>query len=371
MKALQNCQLWADSYPRDLPPHICLFFDNEMIGRIENSLLEGRQCIAVQPDAAPCYADLIITYAALNRLDDAKATYRQAISRGLENSELHFNRYGVAFLEGDIAEMDRQLASASNKPANAAFMLRAQANTEAYYGRFAKARELTRRAVDSALGSDQKELAARILIRSALSEVLADNLAEARQQTVQALNHASFEYLQSMAALTEATAGDSVQAEKTANTLDKAYPSDTMLQAFWLPTIRAAIEINRQQPAKAVEDLAPSTPFELGEHNPLLPAYFRGQAYLAAARGPEAVAEFQKIIDHRGLIQNSILGALAQLGLARAWTLQLQTSSGSKADAQAKARAAYQAFLSLWKDADPDVPILKQAKAEYAKLPQA
>jgi len=371
MKALQNCQLWADSYPRDLPPHLCLFFDNEMIGRIESSLFEGQQCVAVQPDAAPCYADLIDNYAALNRLDDAKAIYRQAILRGLGNSELHFNRYGVAFLEGDTAEMDRQLASSSNQPGSLDLMLRAQANTEAYYGRFAKARELTRRAVDSAVGSDQKELAARILIRSALSEVLVGNLAEARRQTAQALNHASFEYLQSMAALTEATSGDSDEAEKTSNALDKAHPSDTMLQSFWLPTIRAAIATNRKQPAKAIEDLAPSAPFELGEHNPLLPTYFRGQAYLAAARGPEAVAEFQKIIDHRGLIQNSILGALAQLGLARAWALQLQTSSGSKANAQAKALAAYQAFLSIWKDADPEIPILKQAKAEYAKLPPA
>jgi DNA-binding winged helix-turn-helix (wHTH) protein len=371
MRALQNCQLWADSYPRDLPAHLCLFFDNEMIGRIENSLFEGQQCIAVQPDAAPCYADLIITYSALNRLDDAKATYRQAISRGLENSELHMNRYGVAFLEGDTAEMDRQLASSSNKPESADIMFEVQANTAYYVGGFAKARELTRRAVDSALGSDHKELAARILIRSALSEVLTGNLAEGRRQTAQALNHASFEYLQSVAALTEATSGDLGQAEKTANALDKAHPSDTMLQSFWLPTIRAAIAINRKQPAKAIEDLAASASFELGEHNPLLPAYYRGQAYLAEARGPEAVAEFQKIIDHRGLIQNSILGVLAQLGLARAWALQGQTSSGSKTDAQAKARASYQAFLSLWKDADPDIPILKQAAAEYAKLPRA
>lgn len=371
MRALQNCQLWADSYPRDLTPHMCLFFDNEMIGRIENSLLEGQQCIAAQPDAAPCYADLIVTYAAMNRLEDAKATYRQAISRGLESSELHMNRYGVAFLEADTTEMDRQLAWASNKPGNAAFALRMQANTEAYCGRFAKARELTGRAVDAALGSDQKELAARIQIRSALSEVLVGNFTEGHRQATQALNHASFEYLQSVAALTEATSGDSDQAEKTANALDKAHPSDTMLQSFWLPTIRAAIAINRKQPAKALEDLAPSAPFELGEHNPLLPTYFRGQAYLAAARGPEAAAEFQKIIDHRGLIQNSILGALARLGLARAWTLQWQTSSGSNADAQAKARTAYQAFLNLWKDADSDVPILKQAKAEYAKLPPA
>jgi DNA-binding winged helix-turn-helix (wHTH) protein len=363
MKALQNCRLWVDSYPRDLPPRICLFFDNEMIGRIENSLSEGQQCVATHPDAAPCYADLIVNYAALNRLDDAKATYREAISRGLENSELHFNRYGVAFLEGDTAEMDRQLASDRLGSDNT--MLRGQANTEAYYGRFAKARELTRQVADSALSSDRKEFAARILIRSALQEALAGNVAVARQQTALALSHASFEYLQSMAALTEATSGDRAQAEKIANVLDKAYPSDTMLQAFWLPTIRAAIEINHKQPAKAIEDLAPAVPFELGEHNPLLPAYFRGQAYLAAARGPEAAAEFQKIIDHRGLIQNSILGSLANLGLARAWALQSQTS---QAGARAKAQAAYQVFLELWKNADPDIPILKQAKKEYAGL---
>jgi DNA-binding winged helix-turn-helix (wHTH) protein/tetratricopeptide (TPR) repeat protein len=368
-KALQNCRLWADSYPRDLAAHICLFFDTEMIGRYEAALPEGLRCIEVDPEAGACYADLISTYAALNRLEDAKAIYAKAISHKLDNPDLHTDRYGVAFLEGDEGEMARQIAWATGKPGSEYQLLVAQSDTEAFHGRLAKARELSHRAVESALRSDQKESAARVLVRSALREAMVGNSLLARQQVKTGLGIASFEYLQGVAAVTEALAGDSGLAEKIGNTLDRANPSDTMLHAFWLPSIQASTEINHDRPARAIDVLQRAASCEMGEHIPLLPAFLRGQAYLATRQGLKAAVEFQKVIDHRGLIQNSTLGALAYLGLGRAYALQLQSSRGDDPEvARAKARVAYQAFLTLWKDADQDIPILKQAKQEYEKL---
>ncbi len=368
-KGLENCKLWAETYPRDVVAHTCLFFVRELLGRYEEALPEGVQCVAVEPSAGFCYADLILNYAVLNRLDDAKATYEQALSHKLDYSDLHSERYGVAFLEGDTAEMARQVAWASGKPGSEDEMLFVQSETEAYYGRFAKAHELASQAAELSLRNDQKESAARWQIHSALTDAAVGNSERARQQTAAALGYASFQFLQSMAAVTQAWIGDSKQAERIANDLANRYPSDTMLHSFWLPAIRATIEINQNRPAKAIEYLLPAAPYEMGEHVPLLPAYVRGRAYLALRRGPEAAAEFQKIVDHRGLMQNSVLAALADLGLGRAYALEGRLShSAASDDARSRARHAYENFLTLWKDADPDIPILKEAKAEYAKL---
>jgi len=368
-KALQNCKLWEETYPRDVTPHICLFFTREMLGRYGEALPEGIQCVAVEPGSGFCYTDLMLNYAVLNRLEDAKATYQQAISHKVADTGLHSERYGLAFLEGDTAEMARQVDWTSGKQEGNDEILFARSETEAFYGRFARARELANRATDSAIRSDQKESAARWQIHSALREAAAGNSSAARRQTATAVGYASFEFLQSMAALTQAWIGDSKQAEEIADQLARTYPSDTMLHAFWLPSIRATIEINRNHPAKAIELLQPAAAYEMGEHLPLLPAYIRGRAYLAMRQGPEATAEFQKLIDHRNLVGNSVFGALARLGLCRAFALEAQSSHGADSEAaRAKARAAYEDFLALWKDADYDVPTWKQAKAEYAKL---
>ncbi len=367
-KALANCKLWAETYPRDLTPHICLFFDTEMIGQYKRALPQGLQCVEAEPDAGLCYDDLIYTYAVLNRLEEAKAIYQQGLAHKLDEPDLHGSRYGVAFVEGDTAEMNRQLAWAAATPGGEDVLLPAQSDTEAFYGRFARARELNERAVESAMRDDQKERAARLQIEAALREALVGNAALARRQTTAALGAASFEYLRSVAAITLALAGDANQAEKIGSDLDKAYPADTMLHAFWLPATYAAIEIQRNRAAKAIASLQPAVAFEMGEHIPLLPAYLRGQAYLAARQGQEAAAEFQKILDHRGLMQNSLLGALSHLGLGRAYALELQSDEGDNQVLRTKARTAYQNFLALWKDADPDLPILKQAKAEGAGL---
>ncbi len=284
-KAIENCKLWAETYPRDVVARTCLFFDSELLGRYEEALPAGVQCVTVEPSAGFCYADLIYNYAALNRLDEAKAVYQQALAHKLDDPDLHTSRYGVAFLEGDTAEMARQAAWASGKPGVEDEMLFVQSETEAFYGRSAKARELTSQAAESALRNDQKESAARWQIHSALREAVVGNSQGARQQTAAALGYASFEFVQSMAAFTQAWTGDSKQAEKIADDVASRYPSDTMLHGFWLPAIRATIEINKNHPAKAVDILQPAASLEMGEHVPLLPAYVRGQAYLALRQG--------------------------------------------------------------------------------------
>jgi hypothetical protein len=237
----------------------------------------------------------------------------------------------------------------------------------AFYGRFAKARELSEPGVESATRGDQKERAARLQIQAALREALVGNTTLAHQQAAAALGAASFEYLRSVAAITLALAGDANQAEKIGSALDKAYPADTMLHGFWLPPTYAAIEIHGNRAAKAIASLQPAVAYEMGEHIPLLPAYLRGQAYLATRQGEQA-AEFQKILDHRGLMQNSLLGALSRPGLGRAYALELRSGAANHRVLRTKALSAYQNFLDLWKDADSDLPILKQAKAEYAGL---
>jgi eukaryotic-like serine/threonine-protein kinase len=368
-KALQNCKVWADAYPQDMTPRMCLFFVSEMLGRYEQALPMGLQCVAVDQSTGACYADLIYSYTVLNRLEDAKAIYKQAIAHGLDYPDLHSARYGIAFLEGDSGEMARQMEWAAHNPRNENGLLFAQSETEAYYGHFLKAHELSDRAIKSAVRNDQPEAAARWQIAAALREAMIGDRDGAVRLEAAAREHSSFEYLNSVAAVTEACVGNSSGAQKLYDSLDKAYPSDTMLQAFWLPTVRAGIELSRKRPASAIDALGPAAPFEMGEHIPLLPAYVRGQAYLAAGDGTRAAVEFQKLIEHRGLIQNSLMGPLSELGLARAYVLQSDKAQGGLAAVtRDKARLAYRAFLDLWKNADPDLPMLQKVRAESAQL---
>jgi hypothetical protein len=272
-------------------------------------------------------------------------------------------------LKGDAAQMERFASAAMGKPGLEDQLLDAQANTQAWYGKLQNARELTRRAMDSAEHNDAKETAASYQAESASREVDAGNKEQARAEANAALKLAPNRDVKAIAALALARAGDAAGAEKLAAELDKTYPLDTVVQRFWLPTIRAAMALERKDPNRAVELLKQASAIELGLIAGLAPAYVRGQAYLALGDGNRAAAEFQKFIDHRGVVANDPWGALARLGLARAYALEAQSAQGAGAEAaRAKARAAYQDFLTLWKDADPDVPILRQAKAEYAKL---
>jgi tetratricopeptide (TPR) repeat protein len=283
--------------------------------------------------------------------------------------------YALAFLGSDSAAMAEQQQWFAGKPEeNSGLSL--EADTEAYAGHLGKARELTKRAVESAIRADSKETGASIQAIAAQREAALGYLAEARQQATEALKLApASQSTQVEAALAFALAGDAAHAESLAQDLGKHYPLDTQVQQLWLPAIQAQLELNQKNPAAALTALQAAMPIEFGQIafvnnlSCLYPTYVRGEAYLAAGQGKEAAAEFQKILDHSGLVWNCWTGALAHLGVARANAVQARTSQGADADAaRVRALAAYKGFLALWKDADAGIPILKEAKAEYAKL---
>jgi len=256
------------------------------------------------------------------------------------------------------------VAWAAGKPGSEDLLLSFQSDTEAYYGRLVKARDFSRRAVDSAVRDDSKETAALWQVNAALREAEFGNTAAAKQGVTTALALAPGRDVKLFAALTLARIGEAARAKTIVEELEKNHASDTMMKVYWLPTVKAAMELNANNSTQATMFLEAAAPYELGQPPPLqngtmYPVYIRGQAQLMARNGSAAATEFQKFLDHRGVTLNFPLGALAHLGLARAYMLQGHT---------AKARAAYQDFLTLWKDADPDIPILKEAKAEYAKL---
>ena len=362
-KVAQTYELWQQTYPRNYPPYANLGVVCFILGEHEKALEEIREAMSLEPNDVVNYNDLGVTFANLNRLDEAEAVYKQAEERKIEGENLLGNHYILAFLKGDAAQMERFASAAVGKPRTEDLLLAARADTQAWYGKFKNARELTRRAMDSAEHNDAKETAALYQAESALREVKAGNKEQARAEANAALKLAPNRDVQAVVAVALAQASDTAGAEKLAAELNKTFPLDTLVQRYWLPTIRAAIAMERKDPNRAVELLKETSAIELGTPTNfsavLMPLYVRGEAYLAIGDGQRAATEFQKFIDHRGLVGNFSWGALARLGLARAYAMQGNT---------AKAKAAYQDFLTLWKDADPDIPILKEAKAEYAKL---
>ncbi len=360
-KEAQTDELWQQTYPRDDTPYRWMGNIYRYLGNLEKALAEHREALRLAPSNGVNYINLGEDYMVLNRLDEAEAVFKQAEERKLENEVLPFWRYHVAFLKGDTAQMAQQVAVAMGKPGAGDYVQAAQADTEGWYGKLKNGRELTGRAMDSAQHNDANQRAAGYLVVAALREVKSGNREQARAEVNAALR--SNRGVLAMAALALASAGDSATAEKLAAELEKTSPLDTVVQRYWLPTIRAGIALERKDPNQAIELLKVTIPIELGRptNGPisLCPVYLRGEAYLMLHDGNRAAVEFQKFVDHRGLAANFPWGALARLGLARAYALQGDT---------AKAKAAYKDFLTLWKDADPDVPILKQAQAEYAKL---
>jgi eukaryotic-like serine/threonine-protein kinase len=364
-KEAETYQLWIQSYPRDMVPHGNLGANYAALGQWDKSIAETKESIRLEPNALVGYNNLAGAYLALNRFDEAKAALDEAQAHNLDGTLAHLVRYYLAFLHQDATEMERQVTWGAGKPGDEDPLLSAQSDTEAYYGRVAKAREFSRRASDSAIRSDSKETAALWQVNAALREAEFGNNEPARHGAEGALNLAPGRDVQVLAALTEARAGNPGKAEQLAQQLQKSNPLNTVLKLYWLPTIQAAIELNRGNSAQAIEILQAAAPYETGgpppfQLNTLYPAYLRGEAYLAAHQGSTAATEFQKFLDHGGMVANFPTGALAHLGLARAYALSGDT---------AKAKTAYQDFLALWKDADPDIPLLKQAKAEYARLP--
>jgi len=312
---------------------------------------------------------------ALQRLDETRQVIRETQARKADVMLLHNALYALAFLGADSAAMAEQQQWFAGKPEEN-FGLALASDTEAYGGHLGKARELSKRAVDSAIRADSKESGAIWQAIAAQREAAYGNPAEARQIAAEALKLApTSQGAESEAALGFAMAGDTARAESLARDLGKRFPLDTQMQSLWLPAIQAQSALDKKNPASALNTLQAASPIELGEIpfviniSCLYPLYVRGEAYLAGGQGSAAAAEFLKIIDHSGIVWNCWTGALAHLGVARANALQARTSQGADADlARTRALAAYKDFLTLWKDAEPDIPILKQAKAEYAKL---
>ena len=376
-KASLTYQQEIGSYPREYRAYggSALVYSN--LGQYEKAAEVSRQLLHLAPDQAIWYGNFVMDVLALQHFDETRQIIHEAQARTGDNYLLHDGLYVLAFLGADSAAMAEQQQWFAGKPEEN-FGLALASDTEAYSGHLGKARELTRRAVDSAIRADSRESGAIWQANAALEQAAFGNAAEARQTAAEALKLApASPWAEAEVAVAFAMAGDTARAESLAQDLGKRFPLDTQMQSLWLPAIQAQLALDRKNPALALHDLQAASPIELG-NNPfgtntscLYQVYIRGEAYLAAGQDNAAAAEFQKILDHSGIVWNCWTGALAHLGVARANALQSRTSQGQSADADAarvRALAAYKDFLTLWKDADPGIPILKQAKAEYAKL---
>lgn len=360
-KATEAYELWAKSYPRDLVPHTNLGFIYNALGQYDKSIAETETAQRLELSING-YGNLAGDYIAVNRFKDARQALEEAQQKNFDGFIIRGGLYMLAFLSGDTGEMERQVAWAAGRPGVEDRLLNIHADTQAYYGRLEKARDLARRAADSAVRVDAKETAGQWIAFQAIREVELGNLAAARQSVSRALALVPGRDVKVLAAVALARTGETTQSRAILEGLQKSESTNTYLKVFWFPVIEASIAMAQQAPDRAIIALEPSVPYELGSPPPgipLYPAYVRGLAYLAQKNGAAAAAEFQKFSDHSGLIGNLLLGSLARLQLARAYAISGDT---------AKAKAAYQDFFSLWKDADSDMPVLKEAKAEYTKL---
>ena len=367
-KARQTYEQWVQAYPRDFIAYTDLGIIYSGVAQWDKAVAATLEAKRLNPNDPVSSGNLVDDYTFANRLDEAKSAYEEAIRQKTETTDMHRGRYGVAFLEGDTAEMGRQMALAAGRPDLEDMILSEASDTEGYYGRLGKARELSRKAVTAAERYNRKETAALWQVNAALREAEFGNREQASKDANAAMALAPIHDMQILGALALARAGEAARSEALAADLSKRFPDDTYLHHYWLPSIRASIAISRKNSDDAIRLLDDATKYELGQALPqievgglLYPVYIRGEAYLAAGRGSDAAREFQKLVDNRSVVQNCPLGALAHLGLGRAYALQ--------GDA-AKARVAYQDFFALWKDADADIPILVAAKSEYAKLKQ-
>ena len=367
-KAEQTCALWAQAYPREARAH---GFLGSLVylptGRYEKSVEESRKAIELDPDIAISYAVLALGYQYLERLEDAENTLDRAAERHLEIPDFFVQRYDLAFLKGDRAGMERAAALSQGKPGAEDWVADHQALALAYSGQLEQARKMSQHAVDLARPAAQPERAALFEAPAALREGFFGNAPEAKRSAMAALELSKGLYVEFGAAFALALSGDSAQAQILADDLEKRFGEDTSIRFSHLPALRARLALNHGEAAKAIKLLQIAVPYDLsaprssihGNFGALYPIYVRGEAYLTLHQGVEAAAEFQKILDHRGIVVSDPIGALAHLQLGRAYALSGDTT---------KAKTAYQDFLTLWKDADADIPILKQARAEYAKM---
>ena len=364
-KVRQVYELFVQTYPRDANAHFNLGNVYDNLGQYEQGLEQARESLRLEPTSPLNHAYLVYSYLVLNRLSEAQVAAKEALAKYPDLLPLHGDLYVLAFLENDSTGMAQELAWATRNKGIDDALLGFQASLSAYSGRLAKARERSRRAVASAEEAKERETAASHDANSALREALFGNRREARLLSAAALQRSGGRDVQYAAALAFAMAADSAKSQSLADELATLFPEDTIVRRNYLPTLRAQLALNHKDGAKAIDTLRVASPYELmTPANPTLllemyPVFVRGQAYLQTHQGREAAAEFQKILEHRGMVNLAPIGALARLGIARAYAVRGDT---------VKAKAAYQDFLTLWKDADPGIPILIAAKAEYAKL---
>jgi eukaryotic-like serine/threonine-protein kinase len=366
-QAIAAYELWAQSYPRDALPRVGVASLYGVLGQYDKGIAGAQEALRLDPDAAVTYSDLAGDYLALGKREQAKQILDQATQR-VDSTILRLTRYQLAFLERDAAGMAAQVAWAAHKPGEGLF-LSAQSDTEAYYGRLRKAREVSERAVEASARSDMAEAAAIWEVNAALREADFGNRELARRGSEAAFSHATGKQMWALAALTFARAGDESRAESLAQKLQQSYPNDTLLRYYWLPVIRGSIALNHGDGAKAIELLQDAAPYDMADPFPVTASpvgnmysvYLRGLAYLQTRDAGLAAAEFRKILDQPGVVLNGSIGALSHAQLARALALSGDVE---------KARLTYEDLFQLWKDADTDIPVLKQLHSEHAKLPK-
>jgi tetratricopeptide (TPR) repeat protein len=365
-KARQTYELWSQIYPRERVAPMNLGVVYQTLGQHGKSLAEFREAQRLAPSDSLIFDDVVLGYIHLNRFDEARATANEALTRNLDSAGLRFDLYQLAFLKNDLAGMEQQISWSSGRSGKENIMLSLEASTAAYVGKMSEARGLSRQAATSAARAGEKEMAAGCEAAAALWEALYGNAAEARQHASSTLAESNGRDAQYVAALALALIGDAVRAQALADDLEKRFPEDTIVRFNYLPTVRAESALHAPAgAAKAIEILGVTSPFELGVPGSstfwtnLYPVYVRGEALLALRAGTRASAEFQKIVDSPGVVVNEPIGALAHLGLARSYAV---------AGDVAKSRAAYDDFFTGWKDADSTIPVLRQARAEYARL---
>jgi DNA-binding winged helix-turn-helix (wHTH) protein/tetratricopeptide (TPR) repeat protein len=370
-KAQQTCDLWVQTYPRSWLPHGLLSGGvYPPLGKYEKAAEEAQTAIRIDPDFSIGYANLAASYVSQGRMADAENTLQRASERKLDIPDFYVLRYVIAFLKDDKTRMEREAAQPREKPGVDDWMSNVEGFVAAYAGRLEEAKKMSRRATDLARKDDRRETEALYETDAAVREALFGNVSSAKQGTKRALDLSKSRDVGYGAGLALALSGDSFRSQTVSDDLSRRFPEDTRIQFIYLPTLGALLALNNREPSKAIESLQTAIPYELGTPSEggsefllgasnLYPAYVRGLAYLAARQGREAAQEFQKILNHRGIVVCDPIGALAHLQLGRAYAL-----AGDKT----KARSAYQDFLTLWKDADPDIPILIAAKAEYTKV---
>jgi eukaryotic-like serine/threonine-protein kinase len=365
MKVREICGIGLRTYPRSPIFHEDLGYVLGPLGEYESALEEFREAVRLAPYRGLLFRGIVHSYLYLNRTEEAEAAANQAHAKGLQ-ANLTDVLYLLAFYRQDAAEMAREAARVRDVAGEHDLILALQADTAAYFGKIREAREFSRRASDFADQVRLREMAPTYRAVAAFREALFGNAVTSQKQIAALYEHVSGRDLDYAMALAFTYAGHAEPAEALADHLGKRFPDDTLIQLNYMPTLHARLALLRANPQEALHALEVASPYELGmpaagfyNWPSLYPVYVRGEAYLAAHQGREAAAEFQKILDHRGIVVNEPIGALAHLQLGRAYALQEDV---------VKARAAYQDFLTLWKDADPDIPVLKQAKAEYAKL---